>query len=66
MYTITIGQITILLPTNASSDDDSAFGHDFGAESSFLLTRSPPQLNYFTISFDCVGFRHSVGILYPC
>ena len=47
-HTITDVYTTVLLLTKPSSDDDSGFRHNFGAEASLPLTQSAPAVSHDT------------------
>ena len=47
-HTITDVYTTMLLLTKPSSDNDSGFRHDFGAEGSLPLAQSAPAVSHDT------------------
>lgn len=50
-YTMTAAGTAVLVPKRSSADDDSGFRHDFGAQTSLLLTHSSPGVTQDTIKF---------------
>ena len=62
-HTITDVYTTALLLTKPSSDDDSGFGHGFGAEASLPLAQSTPAVSHDTTRLsDCC---RSIGLPDP-